>query len=293
MKREIILSVVILAALLDSGCSQEGPSISEQILALAGQEAKQIQTPKDRLRWELNIAQDQLYKNQYAEADLILNEAKKTLEEAATKGLDERTHLAGWVSLSELWDWNIDEKHILNPSAASAALDQAISLLKSIDPPSQRVYYVRSIAAEIRLQRSNDEAEKLLLQAADWAGQIDFPAERRKAFFGIAYDLFYQENDLVDGQSVVYRETDAAWRTEMLYRLANPYEYDVAEVAAGVPGLSKASYSRRRLVVNSSGGPQDIGDTSIPDENFGISLDYRSYFGPKDNQRAQTRPVGE
>jgi len=140
------------------------------------------------------VADAQIRNGEQVEARQTLAVAEAELQSAKPEDFDQRTRLAGWISLSELYSnayYDSEHQvHIDNDTHAKAALDQAIAILHSIQPEVQRAYFIRSIARQIREISGEADANKSLVEGAGWASEIQNLRERRRAYRHIAGDLF-------------------------------------------------------------------------------------------------------
>src|SRR3954465_5505606 len=116
------LIALLGAIFLIAGCQQNRTTAvdPDRILHMAGEEAGQINAPKERLTRQLNIANRQTENGHAGDARKTLAEAGSTIEHADKNALTDHQRLAGWISLSELAR-NADDK-----AFANGALDQAL-----------------------------------------------------------------------------------------------------------------------------------------------------------------------
>ena len=210
------VTLAVAGALLAmAGCGGSGfrnADRAQRLMALAAGEAGQIESPKQRLTAQLNVAELQINNRHARDAMATLVKARDTLR-SIEGDLDDQARLAGWISLSEL------ARRIDQTAFANAAVDRAIQLLEQLDPPPARVEYVRAVAQELRILRGKAAAAALLRQAGPWAAQIEDMVYRRQAYQAIASDLFLNDDD-EGGLALLRQDPDAAWRTATLTALA-------------------------------------------------------------------------
>jgi hypothetical protein len=290
------LSIVLLTTIL-AGCAEKPvPNPTLEFLKNARDETAAIPATKDRFRRQLNVANAQITNYEHAEARQTLALAEVTLRSAKPGELDDRTTLAGWVSLSELYRQAMDEdaqkKHPEQIAVASSALDQAIGRLHQIEPESLRTYYVRAIAREISDTRTLDAASSALTEAGAWADQIKAQAERRRAYRGLARDLL-GDQDFLAATAMLRRDPDPAWRTDAAVMLTtSPRQYAYARglefnsPAEPAPLVAGSLFDQipflKRLTGNTSA--DQAGD------DFGVPLDYQSNFGEDAQTQQQSGP---
>ena len=111
---------------------------------MAGEEAGQIASAKERLTRQLNIADRETDAHHPAAARSTLREARSTLERADPQALTEQERLAGWVSLSEL------SRAAGDAAFANGALDRALAVVNDLAPIASRSEYVLGIEREVR-----------------------------------------------------------------------------------------------------------------------------------------------
>lgn len=211
---------ILLLALLLAGCTTD-PSASidpDRLLHMAGEEAGQIASPKDRLTRQLNIANRETDARRLDAARKTLRDARATLEHADRNALDEQARLAGWVSLSELAR-AADDK-----SFANAALDGALAALDELNPHQARCQYVPGVEREVRALRGNAAAVKLLIDASQWALELPHPTLRRGTFALFAEELF-RCDDYDAGRATLRLDPDPAWRSDALVAIADRARY--------------------------------------------------------------------
>ena len=184
-----------------------------RLMAMAAAHASDIESPRERLTRQLNIANLQNQEGRAGDARATLTQAAQTIRQAEDGRLDEHTRMAGWVSISEL------SRRAGDRRSAGGACDEALALLRSIQPPDKRCRYVRGVAHEARLLRGKKASAAILRESGDWAQRIRDRAERRKACTVIASDLFLCD-DYRGGDALLRHDDDAAWRSDILLQLA-------------------------------------------------------------------------
>jgi hypothetical protein len=234
---------------------------------MAGEEAGQITSPRERLTRQFNIANRETGAGRTADARQTLRAARQTLEHADRDALDDQARLAGWVSLSEL------SRDAGDKPFANAALDQALVALDQVTPHPARCPYVLGVERELRALRGNAPAVKLLTDAAQWALEIPQPQRRRGTFVAFAEELF--RCDAYDAARDVLRlDPDPAWRSDALVTLADRARW---APPSSFPFNPSAAYATR------SGSASEI--ASAPADSAAAatqpvfkSLDFRSNF---------------
>lgn len=206
-------AVLVLVCGCGGGDSFRDSDRAARLMAMAGEEAGQIDSPSDSLARQLQIADMQNDRGRHADARKTLASAVETLRTAPAGALELGTRLAGWVSVSELSRGADDRR------TAEAACDEALRILRNDVPPVQRPQFVRSLAVELRELRGKPAAAALLREAGPWASAVQDEDERRQAYRAIASDLFLYD-DYAGGQAVLRQDEDAVWRTDTLLALA-------------------------------------------------------------------------
>lgn len=212
---------ILFLTLLLTGCTSSDPSASidpDRLLHMAGEEAGQITSPKDRLTRQLNIANRETDARRLDAARQTLRDARATLEHADKTALDEQARLAGWVSLSEL------ARAADDTPFANAALDQALASLDELTPHQARCQYVPGVEREVRALRGNAAAVRLLTDASQWALELPHPRLRRGTFALFAEELF-RCDDYAAGRATLRLDPDPAWRSDALVAIADRARY--------------------------------------------------------------------
>jgi hypothetical protein len=216
MHRIVITAAILLAVV---GCSQaQPPTRQSRLLALASDEANLITDPGDRLSRELNFAYDQSARGQKTEAKSSLAHAAETLRGVGPKQLDEQKWIAGWVSISEL------SRAIGDTPTADAACDQAVALLRKLDPVQDRPKFAVGVSRQLYELHGPAAAAKLLEESAAWTASIKEQPVRRLALVQITESIFTCD-DFDGGLAVLRREPNAAWRSDTLRDLAHGDRY--------------------------------------------------------------------
>jgi hypothetical protein len=279
-----VWTIVLLAGL--AACSS-GPEINptREFLKKTCNETAAITSTRDRFRRQLNVANAQILNEEYLDARETLTFAEVTLPSAQDGEVDQRTTLAGWVSLSELYrktvDYDEGQKHPELFAPANAALDRAIALLHQMQPVSMRTYYVRAIALEIRELRSVKNAASALVEAGAWADQIKDLRDRRRAYRGIARDLL-RDDDYNAATEMLNRDTDPVWRIDAAVALTMPRPWHPYHQNAYFQStdIDTVPYLKRPTPSSS--------DSEKGEEEFGIPLDYQSNFSDDTQQDGAT-----
>jgi hypothetical protein len=273
MSKHIALLVAIL---LIAGCQQHRTIAvdPDRILHMAGEEAGQINAPKERLTRQLNIANRQTENGHAGDARKTLAEARSTIEHADKNALTDHQRLAGWISLSELAR-NADDK-----AFANGALDQAMAALENLTPAQARCEYVLGIEREVKILRGDAAAAKLVVSASEWAMELPQQPMRRSAYIAFADALFHC-NDYDAARTVLRHDSDAAWRSDALTVLSDRARWEAppsgswgggrATMYAVKSALPTAESSQSGLLDTASG-------TATPADSFGKPLDFKSNF---------------
>ncbi|MDB5323019.1 MAG: hypothetical protein JWN40_4650 [Phycisphaerales bacterium] len=270
---------LFVCATLFAGCrARTGAALDpDRILHMAGEEAGQINAPKERLTRQLNIANRQTENGHAADARKTLAEARSTIEHADKNALTDHERLAGWISLSELAR-NADDKPFAN-----GALDQALASLDNLTPAQARCEYVLGVEREVKILRGDAPAAKLLVTASEWAMELPQQTMRRSAYVAFANALFHC-NDYEAARTVLRHDPDAAWRSDSLTALSdrarreNPAQGSwlsqrVTFYAAGVKSAAAPAEGPPSSLL-------DAATTSEPSlrESFGKPLDFKSNY---------------
>ena len=222
--RNVTGALVVSILFLGVGCGANDTfrdaGRTRRLMDLAAVEAGKIDTPADRLARQLSIADMQIDRGDRTGAMVTLGGARSTLESSGSQ-LSEHLHIAGWVSVCEL------SRRAGREAFAAEALQEALALLRAVQPAPQRCQYVLGVAHEVRRLHGKDDSAKLLREAIGWAVDLLPQPERRKALRGIAADLFLCD-DYDGGMLAIRKESDARWRSDTLASLAaeaTPYKY--------------------------------------------------------------------
>jgi hypothetical protein len=249
------------------GCQSEPASNvdPDRILSMAGEEAGQITSAKDRLARQLNIANRQNETHRQAAARATLAAARSTIEHADKPALTDHERLAGWISLSELARAADDN------AFANAALDQALTHLNEVTPLEARCQYVPGVERELRALRGDRAAVQLLTTASDWAMDIPKQPVRRAAYTTYAAELF-RCNDYDAARATLRHDPDPAWRADAMTTLSDRLR---AERGSGFPWSGSPTFYADSAVAGK--GLESTGESS----SFGLPLDFRSNFQRK------------
>ena len=262
--------VLIIVAILIVGCQERTQNNidPDRILHMAGEEAGQINAPKERLTRQLNIANRQTEHGHAADARRTLAQARETLEHADKQALNEQERLSGWVSLSEL------ARSAEDKAFANGALDKAMAALIEITPAQERCKYVLGVEREVQALRGDAPAAKLLVTASEWAMELPKPWTRRAAYVAYADGLFHC-NDYEGARTVLRRDPDAAWRSDALTMLSDRARFQV-ESSKSISG----PYSSFAAVGTKSIAPAEEAPAGEmeKDSSFNKALDFKSNF---------------
>jgi hypothetical protein len=273
---------VVLALLAFAGCStSSNPAVNREkkLLSMASAEAQFIPDPKDRLSRQLNFANDQTADHQTAEARESLAHAVETLKTPEAMKMDWQIRIAGWVSVSQL------SRGLKDTAVADAACDQAVALLRQIDPVAERPRYVIGVASEVRELHGPEASAKLLVESAPWTAEIKDQPTRRDALFMIA-DRIFDCDDYTGGLVALRTDPDAAWRSDSLKRLA---DYDgptfldangnlVTERGKNHRGLDWISNVGNAAVPGSVAGLPSDSSKFSPLQEYQKPVDFQSVF---------------
>jgi hypothetical protein len=209
---------ILTVSCLPMGCGRSSSDKAEAqvrnrvLLQMAAEEAGGVESPKLRLKQQLNIAEIQIRNGHDHEAQASLAQAWRTLETTQTD-LDTHTMLAGWVSISELSRRADDKK-----TAARAARTAEDALL-ALEDPTERCDYVLDLARELALVFDEQRATKLLVTAGPWAAMLKPQSRRREVYVAFADRLFDYEA-YRQGRALLARDPEPYWRSETLIKLA-------------------------------------------------------------------------
>jgi hypothetical protein len=264
-----LLSITLL--LLSTGCRQNATAAldPDRILHMAGEEAGQINAPRERLTRQLNIANRQTEHGHPADARKTLAQARQTLEHADKSALNDKERLSGWVSLSEL------ARYAGDPPFANGALDKALASLNEITPAQERCQYVMGVEREVRALRGDAPAAKLLLTASEWAMELPKEPTRRAAYVTYADGLFHC-NDYEGARTVLRRDPDAAWRSDALTLLSDRARFQV-ESSKSTSG-PYSSFAAVKSVAPAAEAPAGSATPQDVDASFSKPLDFKSNF---------------
>jgi hypothetical protein len=274
---------LLVAVMLFAGCQQHPTTAvdPDRILHMAGEEAGQINAPKERLTRQLNIANRQTENGHAGDARKTLAEARSTIEHADKAALTDHERLAGWISLSELAR-NADDK-----AFANGALDQALAALDNLTPAQARCEYVLGIEREVKILRGDTAAAKLVSSAAEWAMELPQQPTRRSAYVAFADALFHC-NDYDAARTVLRHDPDAAWRSDALTLLSERVRGERVSSSDGWFGVRAYAAAKSPAAGEVQQGFIDPGammrstvrSTSAPVE-FSKPLDFKSnYYRP-------------
>lgn len=265
-----------VAIVLIAGCQQHRTTgvDPDRILHMAGEEAGQINAPKERLTRQLNIANRQTENGHAGDARKTLAEARSTIEHADRNALTDHERLAGWISLCELAR-NADDK-----AFANAALDQALVALDGLMPAQARCEYVLGIEREVKILRGDAAAARLVSSAAEWAMELPQQPTRRLAYIAFADALFHC-NDYDAACTVLRRDPDAAWRSDALTALSDRARWEAPSSFGWSGGGHAVMYAAKSAAPTAEASQLELESASgavKPADSFGKPLDFKSNF---------------
>lgn len=247
---------------LISGCVVEDDRLRKidrrrQLVAMAAEEALSIGDVAERLRRQLNIANTQIANGRFRDGRKTLGHARLSVE-TGQPTVNPHARLAGWVSISEL------SRKAGYDRYADAACQEAIQLLRSIQPVPARCEYVRGVAQEVLVSRGKQATAELLRESSAWVAEIADRDQRREAYIAIASDLF-NCGDYTGGRNVLRCDGDARWRSEILTRLSK----EVIPMEAYGKSVSFADFyyvkeSEPDTTTEASGGRPDSAPATKP-----------------------------
>lgn len=258
-----------------SGTVHASMARSQRLMALAASEASHIKDVDVRLTRLLNLADLQIQRDWKIDARATLISAAGTLRSDEASELNDHARLSGWISISEL-SRSADDK-----ATATDACDGATKAMLALEDPGRRCQYVMGIANELQYLKGKPAAAALLDQAAPWTPSIDDIAQRRQAVVSFASALFNLD-DYLAGQRMLQKESDAAWRSEILTQLAS---------LAG-QGESPAIAERKLPMISgeqlspTAGAPAQLQPQIQGQPYFGRQLGYKQVF--QNNLRSNT-----
>ncbi len=230
---------------------------SQQLLAMAVDEAAQIDDVDVRLTRQLNLAEQQILRGWKADARNTLGDCRSTLSSADAALLSDHARLSGWVSASEL------ARQIKDVDGAALACDGAVAAVNKIADPTVRCQYVMGVSNELQFIKGPGSAASMLSQAGPWTSSIADEQSRRHAVICFATALFNLD-EYPSGQSMLRNEGDAAWRSRMLSQLAM---VTTAGRRDGAASTVAAQYDR---------ASEDV--VATPSAFYGKNLEYRNVF---------------
>ena len=207
-------SVLTMALLLASCGKPPAVDRAGRLLSMAGEEAASIQNKMDRFTRQLHIAETQLRTDRKPDAAKTLALAQETLKVSNKEDFDDFHRIAGWTSISQLSRQSGDRE------LAIKASDLALAALNDVQPATERPLYVLSLASELADLRGKDAAVELVNSGGAWAAQIIEPAARRAAITAFTDRLLSYE-DFENARTMLRRDPDPVWRTDMFLSLAN------------------------------------------------------------------------
>jgi hypothetical protein len=259
------------------GCDSSTPPTSDRegkLLTLAAGEAQQIKDCDQRLTRQLNFAFRQMGRGKKDEAKQSLAYAAQTLKDAKPGDLHPQIRIAGWISISEL-SRGIDDK-----TTAQVACDQAVTVLRTLDPVAERPDYVIGVASEVQALQGKPAAAKLLDESADWVRQMHGLSTQRIALAAIC-DAIFDDDDYPGGLAVLRTDADATWRSDTLAMLAErpnsvPGSSVSVDVARNVIGGSPSFIDPSEMYPSAKNTVSDAASGTV--SGFGKRVDFQSVF---------------
>ncbi len=287
-KVQTFAELVFVIWVFATGCAAPDRRF-EHLTELATSEVRTLPLALDRLGRFLQIAELQQNRSAAVLAETSRAEARTILENAPNEDLPLEPQLAGWISLAEL------SRNAEVADESRRAGERAHALLLTLEPPAERVPYVRSLAHETRLSQGEAATVALYVSAADWASSITGSRKRRTAYMAIAHNLV-DLNEVEKAAAVIRRDAESPWRAQALIALAGGqmhFQYSSQKSAfnTGIPGsVAGRAPERAAYPQQSSLGlapmlgdiPGDAALMQQDDEDFSWkAIDYGSYFRSK------------
>jgi hypothetical protein len=242
------------------GCATAPPIDREsKLLTMAAGEAQQIPDSTARLTRQLNFAAQQMARGNADESRQSLAYAAQTLRDAKPGDLTSQIRIAGWVSISELSRQGNDLP------TAHMACDQAVEVLQSLQPASDRPQFVIGVSTEVQALDGKPAAAKLLEASADWIKQMEGVTIQRVALVAVA-DATFDCEDYTGGLTILRTDNDAVWRSDTLAMLA--------ERSRTLDWVSN---------VGNAAVPASVQSADTP-SSFSKPVDYKSVFSQSKSQ---------
>jgi hypothetical protein len=295
--RKTFLPLLITTAMIGCETAAPAPPVDRQgkLLTMAAAEAQQISDSRQRLSRQLNFAYEQLRRGKPVESRQSLAFAAQTLRDAKPKDLEPQIRIAGWVSISEL------SRAAADKPSAQTACDQAVIVLKTLEPVSDRPQFVVGVSDEVKALQGNTAAAALLESSVDWIKQMPGASVNRYALVAVAEAIF-DCDDFEGGLAVLRADSDAAWRSDTLAMLAERSQFEPLSITqAGVADNATFRDANGNVSRNDSRGSRtldkisNVGNGAVPgsvpatsnsafekegsaSHRFGKPVDFQSVF---------------
>ena len=274
--RMFLCTVLIAGGLLGCATAQPVDRESKQLTMAAG-EAQLIPDSTARLTRQLNFAAQQMSRGKTDESRQSLAYAAQTLRDAKPAELTSQVRIGGWVSISELsrQDNDLPTAHL--------ACDQAVAVLQSLQPVSDRPQFVIGVSNEVQALNGKPAAAKLLEASADWIKQMNGVPFQRVALVAVA-DATFNCDDYAGGLTILRVDGDAVWRSDTLAALAGGDAEDFRDSNGNVVRFSPVPITQNSTA--------DVGNAAVPGNvrstdaasSFSKPVDYQSVFSQSKSQ---------
>jgi hypothetical protein len=259
---------LLAVALLLTSCGKPAVDRAGRLLAMAGEEAANIPNKMDRFTRQLHIAETQLRTDRKPGAAKTLALAQDTLKASSKDDFDDFHRIAAWTAISQLSRQAGDRDLALKSS------DLALAALNDVQPATERPQYVLYLAGEFADLRGKDAAIELVNSGGAWAAEIVEPAARRTALTAftdrlLSYDAFE------GARTMLRRDPDPVWRTDMFLSLANTSSDAMNGAFAG--GRPKGE-RRVPQVAKASAAAADAHQLETPPQSFGKDVRYENVY---------------
>jgi hypothetical protein len=261
------LTVSLLAATLLLAACKSSSDRTGRLLSMAGEEAANILDKMDRFTRQLHIAETQLRTDRKPHAAKTLALAQDTLKASSKADFDDFHRIAAWTAISQLSRQAGDRDLALRSS------DLALGALNDVQPAAERPQYVLSLAGELADLRGKEAAIELINSGGAWAAEIVEPVARRTALTAftdrlLSYDAFES------ARTMLRRDPDPVWRTDMFLSLANTSPDAMNGAYAG----GRVSQEPRVAMVEASPVPADAHQRTMSPQSFGKDVRYENVY---------------
>jgi hypothetical protein len=254
------------------GCATVEPVDREsKLLTMAAGEAQLIPDSTARLTRQLNFASQQMSRGKTDESRQSLAYAAQTLRDAKPSDLTSQVRIAGWVSISELSRQDNDL------STAHMACDQAVTVLQSLQPVSDRPQFVIGVSNEVQALNGNPAAAKLLEASADWIKQMNGVTMQRVALVAVA-DATFDCEDYAGGLTILRVDGDAVWRSDTLATLAERDNQVFRDSNGNVVSNGRGSRTLDWIANVGNAAVPGSGPSADAPSSFSKPVDYKSVF---------------